>query len=75
VRLVVEKTTCSSSGPRGVGKATLAVALALKVVHAGYRVYYIAAVDLIDRTAKVVRLGTLVGHRALLEWAAASRDR
>jgi DNA replication protein DnaC len=38
-------------GPRGVGKATLAVALELKAVHAGYRAYYMAAADLIDRTA------------------------
>jgi DNA replication protein DnaC len=44
-------------GPPGVGKTTLAVALALKAVHAGYRVYYTTAADLIDRTAKAARQG------------------
>jgi DNA replication protein DnaC len=44
-------------GPPGVGKTTLAIALALKAVHAGYRVYYTTAADLIDRTAKAARQG------------------
>ncbi len=44
-------------GPPGVGKTTLAIALALKAVHAGYRVYYTTAADLVARTAKAALEG------------------
>ena len=39
-------------GPPGVGKTMLAIALGLKAVHAGYRVYYTTAADLVARTSR-----------------------
>ena len=44
-------------GPPGVGKTMLAIALGLKAVNAGYRVYYTTAADLVASTAKAALEG------------------
>jgi len=49
LRFIAEKANALFIGPPGVGKTTLAVALGLKAVHAGYRVYYTTAADLAAR--------------------------
>ena len=54
-------------GPPGVGKTMLATALGLKAVHAGYRVYYTTAADLVARTTRAADRGPLADHDALLE--------
>ncbi len=49
LRFIEDKANALFIGPPGVGKTTLAVALGLKAVHAGYRVYYTTAADLAAR--------------------------
>ena len=52
LRFVQEKANVLLIGPPGVGKTHLAIALGHHAVHAGYRVYYTTAADLVARTTK-----------------------
>ena len=56
LRFIEEAANVLFIGPPGVGKTHLALALAHKAVHSGYRVYYTTAADLAARC-----------HRAALE--------
>lgn len=49
LRFVEEGANILAVGPPGVGKTHIALALGLKAVEAGYRVYYTTAADLVAR--------------------------
>ena len=52
LRFVEEQANVLLIGPPGVGKTHLAIALGHRAIHAGYRVYYTTAAELVARTAK-----------------------
>jgi DNA replication protein DnaC len=55
LRFIEEKANALLIGPPGVGKTMIAIAL--KAVHAGYRVYYTTAAELVARAAKAAIQG------------------
>jgi DNA replication protein DnaC len=57
LRFVEQKSNCLLIGPPGVGKTHLAIALGHRAVHAGYRVYYTTAADLVARTSRAAMDG------------------
>lgn len=48
LRFIAEHENCILVGPPGVGKTHLAIALGMKAIEAGFRVYFTSVQDLID---------------------------
>lgn len=57
LRFVEDRANVLLIGPPGVGKTHLAIALGHRAVHAGYRVYYTTAADLVARTNRAALEG------------------
>lgn len=57
LRFVEERSNLLLIGQPGVGKTMLAIALGLKAVDAGHRVYYTTAAELVTRSAKAAAEG------------------
>lgn len=57
LRFVEERANALLIGPPGVGKTHLAIALGLKAIQAGHRVFYTTAADLVARTEKAALEG------------------
>ncbi|MCA1698297.1 MAG: ATP-binding protein [Actinobacteria bacterium] len=57
LRFIEEQANVLAIGPSGTGKTMLAIALGIKAVHAGYRVYYTTAADLVARTSRAALEG------------------
>lgn len=64
LRFVEERSNAIFIGQPGVGKTMLAIALGLKAIDAGHRVYYTTAAELVARTSKAAAAG---------RWAATMR--
>lgn len=64
LRFVEERSNVVLIGQPGVGKTMLAIALGLKAIDAGHRVYYTTAAELVARTSKAAAEG---------RWAATMR--
>lgn len=66
LRFVEQHENCVLVGPPGVGKSHLAIALGLKAIAAGYRVYFTTAQDLVDDLYATLADGSFRGRMRTL---------